>query len=271
MATETIPGPFGEVRAASTAGGGTALTATAARIMLPPGTKHIDLVPRNMAGAAVVQWLPCPWLTIFKTTDSLATEPTNYSYQAQDNSTTLSGVVLSSIGTAAQGDYLYVGAPVQFNGVAVDVDAANSNASVLTVNYWADGSWEDTSASDGTDSGGVSMAVDGEVTWSVASGGWTTTTLLASGDTTAHFGLATQDLFWTRWQWSAALDASTTADSMIAIPRSTVYSEIPAGLMFSEAVTVGPTKEGISAIQAKTDAGTANLIVDCAARGRFYA
>lgn len=268
MATETIAGPFGEVRAASTAGGGTALTGTAARIMLPPGTKHIDLVPRNMSGAAVVQWLPCPWLTIIKTADSLVTDPTDYSYAAQDNDTGTS-VTLSSLGTAAQGDFLYVGSVVPFSGVAIDVDSTNSTASVITVNYRkSDNTWADITATDGTDNAGASLGVDGNVTWTVPTD-WITTSLLAAGDTKLRLGLATTDLFWTRWQFSAALDASTTLDSMIAIPRSTVYAEIPAGMMWSEAVTVGPTKEGISAIQAKTDAGTANLVVNCAARGRF--
>jgi hypothetical protein len=218
----------------------------------------------------VVQWLPCPWLTIFSTTDALTSDEVNeFTYLAQDNSTAGAPVDLGELGTAAEGCFLYVGAPVQFSGVAIDIDAANGDASVLTVKYRkTDDTWADISDTDGTASGGASMAVDGNVTWTVPSD-WRSTTLLASGDTKLRFGLATQDLFWTRWEWSAALDASTTLDSMIAIPRSTVYTELPSGLAREYAVTVGPTKEGISAIQAKTDAGTANLIVNCYARGRF--
>lgn len=268
MATETIAGPYGEVTAASTAGGGTALTSTAVRIVLPLGTKHIDLVPRNFSTAVVVQWLKNPWLTIFKTADSLATEPTEYSVEAQDGSTSTS-VTLSSLGTAAQGDYLYVGSHVPFSGVSIDVDAANGTASVLTVRYRKnDDTWADTSATDGTDNGGATLGVDGSVTWTVPAD-WKSARLFDTGDTDLNIGLGKQELYWTRWEFSAALDSSTTLDSMIAINRSTTYHEIPSGMAWKEAVTVGPG--GISSIQAKTDAGTANLIVDCAARGRFYA
>lgn len=268
MATETIAGPFGEVRAASTAGGGTALTSTAARIVLPLGTKHIDLVPRNFSTAVVVQWLKNPWLTIFKTTDALVAESnlTDYSVEAQDGSTATS-VTLSSLGTAAQGDYLYVGSHLPFAGVEIDVDAANGTASVLTVNYRKDDdTWATTSASDGTASGGASMAQDGSVTWTVPTD-WKSARLFDTGDTKLNLGIAKEEMFWTRWQFSAALDSSTTLDSMIAINRSTTYHEIPSGMAWAEAVTVGPG--GISSIQVKTDAGTASLIVDCAARGRF--
>lgn len=266
MATETIAGPYGEVRAASTAGGGTALTSTAARIVLPLGTKHIDLVPRNFATAVVVQWMKNPWLTVLKTADLLVTEPTDYSVEAQDGSTDTS-VVLSSIGTAAQGDFLYVGSHVPFAGVEIDVDAANGTASVITVKYRkSDNTWADISATDGTISAGKSMAVDGSVTWTVPTD-WVTARLFDTTDTLANFGIGKTELYWTRWEWSAALDSSTTLDSMIAINRSTVYHEIPSGMAWQEAVTVGPG--GISSIQAKTDAGTANLIIDCAARGRF--
>lgn len=257
-----LPGPLGEVSAASTAGGGTALTSTAVRIVLPLGTKHITLLPRNFATAVVVQWLKNPWLTILKTQDLLVTEPTDYSEAAQDSSTSTS-VVLSSQGTAAQGDYLYVGAEIPFSGVAVDIDAANSNASVLTVNYRKnDGTWATTSASDGTDSGGASMAVDGNVTWTVPTD-WDTTSLRLAGDT--KLNILAHPLFWTRWQFSAALDSSTTADHMLSINRSTTYHELLSGVGWEEAVTVGPG--GISSIQAKTDAGTASLIIDVTSRG----
>lgn len=268
MATETLPGPLGEVRAASTAGGGTALTSTAVRIVLPLGTKQIDLVPRNMNGAAVVQFLKNPWLTIFKTSDALADQAniTDYSFNAQDGSTS-TDVTLSSLDTAANLDFVYVGSHLPFSGVEIDVDAANGNASVLTVKYRkSDNTWADISATDGTTSGGATFAVDGNVTWTMPTD-WITCRLFDSGDTALNAGLGKEELFWTRWQVSAALDSSTTQNSWISINRSTTYDEIPPGMSWKESVTVGPG--GISNIQAKTDAGTANLIVSCAARGRF--
>lgn len=264
MATEISVGPLGEVSTAGATGGGTALSTSAARIMLPPGTKNIELIPRNFSAAVVAQWLKCPWLAVVKTTDGGLTF-TDYSFEAQDASTATS-VILSSLDTLANGDALYVGSYVPFAGVAIDVDAANGNASVLTVNYRkSDNTWATISATDNTASGGVTMAQDGSVTWTIPTD-WTTARLQDTDADTRQIGLY-GEMFWTQWVFGAALDSSTTLDSMIALPRSTVYAELPSGFAHEEAVTVGTG--GISAIQAKTDAGTANLIVNVSARGRF--
>ena len=80
-----------------------------------------------------------------------------------------------------------------------------------------------------------------------------------------NVGILTHPLFWTRWVVSAANDASTTLNSLIAINRSTAYAELAAGQPFEEAVTVGPG--GICSVTALTDAGTASLIVNVATRG----
>jgi hypothetical protein len=64
---------------------------------------------------------------------------------------------------------------------------------------------------------------------------------------------------------SAALDSSTTANSLRALNRSTAYMEIVSGRAIEQAVTVGPG--GISCVEALTDAGTANLIINCASVG----
>lgn len=266
MATESLPGPLGEVRAASTDGGGTALTTTATRIVLPFGTKHIQLIPRNFSTAVVVKWNKNPWLTVIKTTDDHATF-TDYSVEAQDGSTSTS-VVLSSLDTLANGDALYVGSHLPFSGVNIDVDGTNSTgARTLSVYYWNGSAFADTSATDGTASGGTTMAQDGSVTWTVPTD-WATTKLNnAVSAVSNHLGLGQQELFWTRWTVSGALDASVTLDHMLAINRDTTYAELPASMGWEEAVTVGPG--GIASLTALTDAGTANLIVNVAARSRF--
>lgn len=265
MATETLAGPLGEIRAASAAGGGTQASGTALRLSLPLGSKWVSIAPNTFSTAVVLQYNFNPWLTVIKTADLLVTEPIDYSIEAQDGSTSTS-VVLSSLGTAAQGDFLYVGSHTQFSGVAIDVDAANGTASVLTVKYWDGNSWEDISATDGTDSGGASMATDGSVTWTIPAG-WATTRLFDSGDTDLNIGIGKQELFWTRWEFSAALDSSTTLDSMLSINRSTAYAELASGFAHEQAITVGPG--GIASVTLKTDAGTCNAIVNVAARGRF--
>lgn len=265
MATEILSGPLGEIRAASTAGGGTAVTSTAARLVLPFGSKWISMTPRLFATAVVVKFNFNPWLTVLKTSDALATQTnlTDYSVEAQDGSTSTS-VTLSSLDTLANGDALYVGSHLPFSGVHCDVDAANGTASVLTVHYWNGSAWTDTSATDGTDSGGATFAQDGAITWTVPSA-WVTTRLAAAVSTAAkNVGVFQSEMFWTRFSVSAALDSSTTLDHMLSINRSTAYGELVEGQVFEEAITVGPG--GIASVTHLTDAGTASLVVNVATR-----
>ena len=266
MATEIMAGPYGEVRAASTAGGGTALTSTAARIVLPHGAKYMALIPRNFSSANVVKWNKNPYLTVLKTTDLLVTTTnlTDYSSAAQDNDTA-TDVVLSSLPTLASGGSLYIGSRLPFSGLEVDVDSTNGTASVLSGTYRkSDGTWANISLTDGTASGGATFAIDGNITWTVPTD-WITTRLKdAVAGTPANLGLLNEEFFWVRLVVSVALDSSTTLNSMIAINRSTAYAELVSGLAWEESITVGPG--GIYSITALTDAGTANLIVNTATR-----
>lgn len=272
MATEVIAAPLGEVRAASTAGGGTALSTSAARIALPRGTKFIRLIPRNFSTAVVAKFNKNPFLTIFKTTDALATPGniTDYSDAAQDSSTATK-VTLNSLDTAANLNFVYVGSHVPFAGVDVDVQNTNGNASVLTVKYWNGTAWTSISATDATASGGNTFAQDGVVSWTVPTD-WATARLGrgvgsvgSTGDSVlpAH-GLLSEEMYWTRWEVSAALDSTTDANSMLATNRSTAYAEIPAGFEWAETITVG--RGAFFSLTALTDAGTANLVVNCATR-----
>lgn len=262
MATEVYSGPLGEVRAASTAGGGTALTTTAGLIVLPDGAKHVFLTPRNFSTAVVVKFALNPYLVVMKTADDLVTV-TDYSQNAQDASTA-TDVTLSSLGTAAQADYVFVGAHLPFRGVTIDVDAANGTASVLTVKYWTGSAWTDISATDGTAAGGASLAQDGNVTWTMPTD-WAKATLRAiNSPSPGNVIYANTPLYWTRWQFSGGLDSSTTQNSWVALNRSTVYAELVSGQSFEERVNKGVG--GFAAVEALTDAGTANLIVNVATR-----
>ena len=279
MATEIVPGGMTEWRSASTAGGGTALTSTATRIPIPRGTKQIVLIPRNFSTAVVVKYNLNPFLTILKTTDLLATSTniTDYSEAAQDLSTSTK-VTLNSFDTIANSNALYIGSWLPFGGVDVDVNNTNSNASVLTVKYWKQGSpnaWADISASDGTTTGGHTFGQDGLVTWTVPSD-WQSARLISGqanqnyiGDTNLRLGIAQEELYWTRWEVSAALDSTTDCNSMISINRDTTYAELPSTVGMSQAISVG--RQGLFSVTALTDAGTANLIVNCSTRtgGRF--
>ena len=266
MTTETVAGPMGEVRAASTAGGGTALTTTAVRIVLPIGTRWLSLTPRNFTTAVVAKFNFNPWLTVLKTSDGLKTVAalTDYSTNAQDGSTS-TDVDLSSLNVGGAGGYLYVGASAPFGGAAIDIDAANGTASIILVEYWNGSAWADITATDGTASGGAAMAIDGSVTWTVPTA-WAPVALQGTVTTPAQSDLLATNLFWTRWSFTVALDSTTTLNSLIAINRSTAYAELVSGQAFEESVSVGTG--GISGVTALTDAGTANLIVNVATRGK---
>lgn len=262
---DSYAGPLGEVRAASTAGGGTALTTTAAVVHLPNGVNWLSLTPRNFSTAVVVRFALTPYLIVFKTQDNLATL-TDYSSAAQDADTGTS-VVLSSLGAAADGDYMYVGSHLPFRGVTIDVDAANSTNNTLTVKYWkSDSSWADISATDNTDTG-ASLAQDGTVVWTIPTD-WLKASLVTIATPAPATGLSSTIVsapyYWTRWEWTSGLDASTTLDSVMALARSTAYGELVSGQPFETAILKGIG--GIAGVEALTDAGTANLIVNVGVR-----
>ncbi|KKK74566.1 hypothetical protein LCGC14_2882480, partial [marine sediment metagenome] len=135
-----IPVELTELRAASTASGGTALTSTLALVPIPFGADYLSITPRNFSGAAVARVLLNPYLTIFYTTDAGVTT-TDISDEMQDGDT--ADVALDSFPATGTG-YFYVGSPTPFRGVKVDVGTGNQadNNVVLTVKYW-NGSWVD--------------------------------------------------------------------------------------------------------------------------------
>jgi len=276
---DVLSAPIGEIRAASAANG-TALTTTAAFVNLPYPTKYLLITPRNFVTAVVCRYAINPYLVIGKTTDALVAVAnfTDASKNLQNNpvGTALS---LNSLNTAANSNFLYVGAHLPFRGARVLVGNVNATASVLTVKYWNGTAWTDITATDGTASGGATMAQNGNVTWTVPTA-WQTGALSSAGlaalagigDTTlgaiaaAGTNIATNPkLFWTRWQVSIQLGASVSITQMYAMNRVTVYSEMLSGA--TREFRIQQDFGGIGSVEALTDAGTANLLVEAAAMG----
>lgn len=243
------------------------------------GVVHFSLASRLYSTAVVSRYALTPYAVVLKTTDALAASAnaTDYSSQAQDGSTS-TDITLSSLGTPAQSDFLFVGCPVPFAGASIDVDAANGTASVLTVKYWkSDLTWADITATDNTASGGASLAQDGTVTWTAPTD-WQIASLDTAMGLSAGFGNTGKYLYWTRWEFSGGLDSSTTLNSLIAIARSTAYAEIGLSLeqtWFSAYKGLRYIPElqrysGHSGIQAVTDAGTSALIITAATNPGAY-
>jgi len=261
-----MPPELTELRAASTASGGTALTTTATGasapsalglVTIPFGADYVSITPRNFSNDCKVARISLnPFLTIFYTEDA-GGATTDISDEMQDGDATdhdLDDFPITGTG------YMYVGARVPFRGVACDIGTdANGDANNLTVRYWNNSAWTDISDTDATDTG-AAFAVDGTVTWTVPAA-WQKASLQAIGDTLPATAPLHESLYWTRWEWSAAMDAATDIVQMLALGRSTAYAEYLEG----QTVNLKLSDREIGCIQGITNAGTANLIVNVGA------
>jgi len=265
--SDSFAGAINEARAASAAGGGTSLSTTLAQVGLPNGTEHVGLIARNFATAVVMKFALNPYLLILKTTDQLATtgNVTDYSSAGQQNPATASSIVLNALDVLANGNALYIGSHLPFRGVAVKMSASvNANASVLAVKYW-NGAWTSVSGfTDGTASGGATFAQDAPISapifWTVPTD-WTAVQLNATPGPLPQVFYSDKKLYWTRWSVSAQLSATVAANSFFSLNRSTAYAEAPQDSLLQFRTFKGPG--GIANVEAKTDAGTGNLIVNC--------
>ncbi len=261
VAAQVIAARFREIRAASTAGGGTALTTTAKAISLPLGSDWVSITARNLVGADVVRFALNPFLAIIKTSDGLGLleNLTDLSREMQDGDTT--DTAFDSFTTT---DNIYVGAGIPFRGVDVDIGSnAQSAAEVLTVKYWNGHAWIDLSDSDGTETGGnTTMAVDGAVTWSIPSA-WARESLVNAEETSLLDTWARTDLYWTRWEIGGATNNNWDIAQMRSLNRSTAYAELIEGQTYQQAISAsGPGS--IITVEALTDSGTANLVINVA-------
>jgi len=150
--------------------------------------------------------------TVRKTTDNGATY-TNYTTNASDNNAATE-VDISSLDTLANGDWLVVGSDVQHRKLMIGMDAAvNSNASVMTVQYWNGTAWSNVaSLKDGTALSGKTFGQSGIVTFK-APLDWVQNTV----DTVLAYHI--------RFIVSAALDATVKIDE-IRISSSPIDADV---------------------------------------------
>ena len=274
MPTEILGANLGHQRRTGAASG-VACTTTAAFTPFIKGTEHINLEPRNFASsAAIIKFAFCPYLVILKadSADGLGGHLEDNSDVAQDGSTDTS-VTLSAF---ASGRALYVGSAIPFRGAHIDVDGANSTGStVITVSYWNGAEWVDSSDTDGTISGGVSLAQDGAITWTVPSA-WQLSTLdklaAAAGESLDSSGQKYKDtsMYWTKWTWNQDMDAAVTLDHILGINESTAYSELTSSTAYEGRVHHGFGTNGLGGIEMLTDTGSANVLVTCSAMNGYF-
>lgn len=260
--TKLTLGKPGEFRVSSTASAGSALTTTASYVQLLDNTERVLLTPRNLSTAVIVKVNFNPYLVVLKTIDAMATAPTDYTEYAQDNSTS-TDVTISSLSTRANGDFLLIGAHEKFRGCYMDIDSTNSTASVtLTVSYWNGIEWVDTANTDGWSA--TAFDQDGLTYWTVPDA-WRKESIENIYEHCPEFEYTYERLYWTRWEVDKAIDSSVTMNSMVAANRLATYGELVEGQTLSANVYKGVG--GIGCIEALTNAGTANLIVNCFSSG----
>lgn len=273
---EVWAGSLGEERAITTADGGTAVVATAVAasyIQFPAMSKagnskqgHLTFTPRNFASSAVVVQVQLnPWLTILKTTDNMATQPIDYSLEAQDASTS-TVVDLSSLNTVANGDWVLVGAHTPFGGFFCDTYTTNTSGTITdTVSYWNGASWVDTEDADGTKTS-THLDKDGAVTWTPSTS-WVPHTLGSIYYLPFDAYYKDVPMYWVRWEVDDTLDGTTTLYAITAVNRSSAMPEYLSGQIKEQKVKWG--WGGYGCIHTLTNTGTANLIANLAIEGVF--
>jgi len=277
MATETRGAPWGETRGIHTTAGGMALQVDAAAVLrtvpIPNGTRELEFSIRNaQSSAKSVLWAVNPSLIVLHTADALATAPTDATNKMRDG-IAANVLVLDSLDTAGNGDFIYVGAKIPFGGVAVNVTAANGTSSVLQVKYYdvGDADWKDIEDTDGTLSSGKTFAQDGNVTWTMPKQDeeWKRISLKSAGDTSINtFPYATEELYWTRWETSHAFDSEVEVTGMHALSRNTYFSEI----FFDDTKKIAVNSSdltGNTSFEFKTNTGAGNMIINAHAIHNF--
>lgn len=260
---------------AISAANGTTLTTAAALITVPQirGVGDLALTGRNFSTAVVVRYTLNPRLTVITTDDNLATF-TDASVNAQDGSTS-TDVTLDDLPANPTGRiYLYSRRVIR--GFAVDMDATNVNttgSTTMTGNYWNGSAFTDLSVTDGTSSA-TSLDQDGNVTWTVPTDEVRTNLFQAgeatdadwiqqrriAADTRANRRILEQFGFWYKIVFNQVLSSAVEMNQLRPLNGSTNYAEISVGQPVNEEITTD--ERGISVVEALTDAGTANLVVD---------
>ena len=104
----------------------------------------------------------------------------------------------------ATNDFIYVGCDVPFRGIGVNVVNANGTASVLSAFYFdTAAAWTGLTETDGTTSGGATLAIDNVITWDVPTD-WAKTTVNGAGP-----------LFWVRMNSDGGTDSATSLAEII--------------------------------------------------------
>ena len=213
------------------------MTTTAAHLAVPRGyteIKHYATAPYRLGHAPSLE-------KVFYYVAATGAY-NDYTDQARDRGST-THVPLDGMLTT---DILYMGFSACPRGVYLDIGSnVNAEPATLDVEYYTGSAWTDVAAdSDGTTSGGATLAVDGLYTW----------TLPASVETTIN---GIRGLQWIRFKPSATLSATVDITEIIPACRDTNYGYYEGGVEYHYPVD----NQQIGAIETDMAAGSATLNV----------
>jgi len=172
--------------------------------------------------------------------DASADSYTDYTDYSRDGDSS-THVPLDAMATT---DILYLGFEDPVAGLYFDMGSnVNSNSATLDVEYY-NGSWTDVSGdSDGTASGGATLAKDGAYTWTLPTD-WVTYTVSS-----------VRELYWIRFKPSAQLSATVDVNEILTINQNTKYGYRFGNMLYS--ITINNQKVG--ALQVLAVQGTPTL------------
>ncbi len=161
----------------------------------------------------------------------------------------------TSTGTAtamdsmATGDFLYICTSDILSGFRVVIGSANDQAAVVAFTYW-NGAWTGLTETDGTDTGGVSLAKTGSITWAAPTDAVPMSPKVSGNITDAdapgEYG------FWWRVAWGAALGTNTEITELWTLNKNTSRGYFRGGQEYN----ISLDRRNVGAMEAVLAAGT---------------
>lgn len=225
--SENYTRSFGEIVSGAT-------TSTVATVVRKPGWAHIARV--TVAADSNIQ--PCPEIRkawIYENGAGSYTDVTDTLKSKSVSDTT-------PLDDFAADDYLYIGADLPFRALAINMaTATNDTASVMTVELSdGDGTWTDSSDTDGTDAAGDTLKQDGVVSWAVPAT-WLPDTVNGM-----------ERMYWIRLSVSVVLDSTVDVEGILLIGQEALGGAV-------ESVTGAPIEinmRGLGGLDFTCAAGT---------------
>ena len=141
------------------------------------------------------------------------------------------GTLLDSSTTS---DFLYLCFAEPVGGIRVTIGAANGSTATVAATYRKnDDTWANLSPTDGTASGGATLAQTGSITWSAVTD-WKAAQLVGpQGIVTTESEHPTAKGFWMRLAWGGALDSDTEISDIWGLNDATTRGYFQSGTDYS--------------------------------------